>query len=63
MVTPLAHLALLLHPFYRAAMTFSKKDFGYYLQVASSLLRKLRKGSPEAIARLANQLREYVDHQ
>ena len=63
MVTPLAHLALLLHPFYRAAMTFSKKDFAYYLKTASSLLKKLRKGSPEAIARLANQLRDYTDFQ
>ena len=61
MVTPLAHLALLMHPFYRAAMQFSKKDLGSYQQTASNLLRKFRKGSPDALARLGNQLREYVE--
>lgn len=38
LVTPVAHLALLLHPYYRRAMEFSKKDFGFYQQVAASLL-------------------------
>ena len=60
MVTPIAHLALVLHPYYRQAADFSKKDFGFYQGVAPSLMRKFRKADPLYISRLANQLRDYI---
>lgn len=62
-VTPIAHLALLLHPLYRFAMGFSKKDYAFYQQLAGNFLKQFRKRSPEAIQNLANQLREFINFQ
>jgi hypothetical protein len=60
MVTPECHLALLLHPFYRASYKYTKHPFSFYYEPAAQILKNYKQGTLPNLSALANQMREYI---